>query len=294
MHINFLFFCLPSRLDIQQVFQQDDSDILYAVGFLDSLQFVAYHISAKNGEVLKETKKSFPSGFYGNMLLVSRDILVALDASRSIVVVINFSMGDSVSFHQTIISDIVSEFSGIAEIVPSKLTGLFVLRTYACMVLFRVSRIGELVVENTFSHPTIISDSLSITEGNEVFSVVQQTETKVHIAVRFVNDLTSDALKETVELDPQKGSVQKVFINNYVKLDRSNGFRSLLVMEDHSLLLVQQGKIVWSREDGLASIVDSTTSELPVEKDGVSVAKVEHSLFEWLKVDYFVMNFAFN
>lgn len=294
MHINVLFFCLPSRLDIQHVFQQDDSDILYAVGFLDSLQFVVYRISAKNGEVLKETKKSFPGGFYGNMLLVSRDILVALDASRSIIVVINFATGDSVSFHQTYISDIVPEFSGIAETVPSKLTGLFALRTDACMVLLRVSRMGELVVENTFIHPTIISDTLSITEENEVFAVVQHTETKVHIAVRFVNGLTSDAHKETVELDPLKGSVQKVFINNYVKLDRSNGFRSLLVMEDHSLLLVQQGKIVWSREDGLASVVDSTTSELPVEKDGVSVAKVEHSLFEWLKVDYFVMNSAFN
>lgn len=292
MNINFR--CLLSRLDIQQVFQQDDSDILHAVGFLDSLQFVAYHISAKNGEVLKETKKSFPSGFYGNMLLVSRDILVALDASRSIIVVINFVAGDTVSFHQTYISDIVPEFSGMAEILPSKLTGLFALRTYTCMVLFRVTRIGEVVVENTFSHPTIISDSLSITEENEVFAVVQHTETKVHVAVRFVNDRTSDVFKETVELDPQKGSVQKVFINNYVKLDRSNGFRSLLVMEDHSLLLVQQGKIVWSREDGLASVIDSTTSELPVEKDGVSVAKVEHSLFEWLKVDYFIMNFSFN
>ncbi|MED6123413.1 hypothetical protein PIB30_048954 [Stylosanthes scabra] len=56
-----------------------------------------------------------------------------------------------------------------------------------------------------------------------------------------------------------------------------------MVMEDHSLLLVQQGEIVWSREDGLASVVDVTTSELPVQKEGVSVAKVEQNLFEWLK-----------
>ncbi|KAL0905820.1 hypothetical protein M5K25_024258 [Dendrobium thyrsiflorum] len=269
-------------LDIQQVFQQDDSDILYAVGFLDSLQFVAYHISVKNGEVLEESKKSFPSGFYGSMLLVSQDILVALDASRSSIVLINFARG-SVSFHETYISDIVPEVAGIVEIVPSKLSGLFALRTDASLVLFRFNSIGELVVENTFSHPTILSDSISITEGHQVFAVMQHAETKVHIAVRFVNDLTSDALKETIELHPQRGNVQKVFINNYIKTDRSHGFRALLVMEDHSLLLVQQGKIVWSREDGLASVVDSTTSELPVEKDGVSVAKVEHSLFEWLK-----------
>ncbi|KAK6140062.1 hypothetical protein DH2020_026197 [Rehmannia glutinosa] len=69
----------------------------------------------------------------------------------------------------------------------------------------------------------------------------------------------------------------------YVRTDRSNGFRALIVMEDHSLLLLQQGEIVWTREDGLASIMDVKASELPVEKDGVSVAKVEHNLFEWLK-----------
>ena len=38
-------------------------------------------------------------------------------------------------------------------------------------------------------------------------------------------------------------------------------------MEDHSSLLLQQGNIVWTREDGLASIVDVTTSELPLEKE---------------------------
>lgn len=36
--------------------------------------------------------------------------------------------------------------------------------------------------------------------------------------------------------------------------------------------------------DGLASVIDVTTSELPIEKHGVSVAKVEQNLFEWLKV----------
>ncbi|MBA0681206.1 hypothetical protein Goari_012860 [Gossypium aridum] len=84
-------------------------------------------------------------------------------------------------------------------------------------------------------------------------------------------------------MDQQRGFVHKVFINNYIRTDRSHGFRALIVMEDHSLLLLQQGAIVWSREDGLASIIDVTTSELPVEKAGVSVAKVELNLFEWLK-----------
>ncbi|MCI07204.1 ER membrane protein complex subunit 1-like, partial [Trifolium medium] len=99
-----------------------------------------------------------------------------------------------------------------------------------------------------------------------------------------VNDWSRDLLKENLVIDHQRGNIEKIFINNYVRTDRSHGFRALMVMEDHSLLLVQQGEIVWSREDGLASVVDVTTSELPVEKEGVSVAKVEQNLFEWLKV----------
>ena len=84
-------------------------------------------------------------------------------------------------------------------------------------------------------------------------------------------------------MDCQSGLVHKVFINNYIRTDRSHGFRALIVIEDHSLLLVQQGEIVWSRDDGLASIID-VTSEVPVKKHGVSSAKVEQNLFEWLKV----------
>lgn len=72
-------------------------------------------------------------------------------------------------------------------------------------------------------------------------------------------------------------------MNSYVRTDHSHGFRALIVTEDNSLMLLQQGEIVWTREEGLASIVDVTTSELPLEKDGVSVAEVEHNLVEWLQ-----------
>ena len=64
----------------------------------------------------------------------------------------------------------------------------------------------------------------------------------------------------------------------------SHGLRALVIAKDHSLALLQQGKIFWNREDGLVEIIDATTIELPLERDGVSVVEVEHNLFEWLKV----------
>jgi len=107
---------------------------------------------------------------------------------------------------------------------------------------------------------------------------------KVSLTVLLDDGQKNEILKEIVELDPQRGLLQKVFINNYLRIDMSHGFRALVIAEDHSLALLQQGEIVWSREDGLAEIIDATTAELPLEWDGVSVAEVEHNLFEWLKV----------
>nr|GMD48424.1 ER membrane protein complex subunit 1-like [Ipomoea batatas] len=142
---------------------------------------------------------------------------------------------------------------------------------------------GKLEVVDKVAYGAVISESLSLSEGNQAFGLIKHGVGKIHLSVKSINDWGSNLLEESSAIDSQKGLVHKVFINSYIRTDRSYGFRALIVLEDHSLLLLQQGEVVWSREDGLASIVDVTTSELPIEKDGVSVSKVEQNLFEWLK-----------
>ncbi|KAI9097905.1 hypothetical protein K1719_025676 [Acacia pycnantha] len=151
-------------------------------------------------------------------------------------------------------------------------------------ILWKKDFAGESIdVQHLIQSPH--DDIIYVAEGRHAFAFVQYGDNKVHYYIKDVNanDLNGDFVKESVVIDNQRGHIQKIFINNYVRTDRSQGFRALMVMEDHSLILVQQGAIVWSREDGLAAVVDVTASELPVEKDGVSVAKVEQNLFEWLK-----------
>ncbi|KAJ6793419.1 ER membrane protein complex subunit 1 [Iris pallida] len=267
--------------DVQRVFQHDDSQIINIVAFLGSSEFVLYQLNSKNGELLKHSSESFPSGFNGEASLISSDMLVGLDGSRSIVVLISFK-GGVISFHQTHISGLVQEFSGKAALLPSKFSGLFAMKTDSYIVMIRVKGESELEVIDKIKNPAAVSDAISLSD-EQAFAIVQYAESEIHITVKLDNDLANEVLRETVKIDSQTGTVEKVFINNYVRTDRSHGFRALFVMEDHSLILVQQGEVVWSREDGLASVIGLTTSELPVEKDGVSVAKVEHSLFEWLK-----------
>ncbi|KAJ9183490.1 hypothetical protein P3X46_007335 [Hevea brasiliensis] len=268
--------------EVQHVIQPLGSDIIYVVGFVGSSQFNVYQMNAKNGELLKHESAALSGGFSGEVSLVSSNTLVMLDSTGSTLITVNFHNGE-INFQKTDISDLIKESLGMATILPSKLAGMFALKTTTFMIFIRVTDEGKLEVVDKINHVTAVSDALSFSEGQQAFALVEHYNNDIYLTVKLGQEWNSDLLKESIKLDDQRGLVHKVFINNYIRTDRSHGFRALIVMEDHSLLLLQQGEIVWCREDGLASVIDATTSELPVEKEGVSVAKVEENLFEWLK-----------
>ncbi|XP_021907584.1 ER membrane protein complex subunit 1 isoform X2 [Carica papaya] len=268
--------------EVQQVIQPPDSDVIYVLGFVGSSQFDIYYIKAKDGELLKHRSSTFSGGFVREISVVSSDMVVALDATRTSLVKVTFHDGE-ISFQPTFISELLETSSGKAVILPSAVTGMVSIKLNFLTIVLRVTDEGKLEVVEKISDATAISDAISLSTGQQAFALVQHEGSKIHVRVKAGHDWNSDLLRESIHLDNQRGIAHKVFINNYIRTDRTHGFRALIVMEDHSLLLLQQGEIVWSREDGLASIIDVTTSELPVEKQGVSVAKVEHNLFEWLK-----------
>ncbi|OWM86613.1 hypothetical protein CDL15_Pgr015648 [Punica granatum] len=271
-----------ASFEVQQIIQSPGRDVVYVLGFVGSSSFDAYQINGKNGEVMHHDTASFAGGFSGNTLLVSDDVLVALDAAMSHLITISFQ-GGGLSINEKPISNLVGDFAGPVEILALKLGRMFALKANKLITFISISNDGKLDVLEKINSAAAISDALSVSDGRHAVGLVQQVDNKVEFTVKLGNDWNTNLLKETINMDHQRGFVRKVFINNYIRTDRSHGFRALVVMEDHSLLLVQQGEIVWSREDGLASILDVTTSELPVEKDGVSVSKVEQNLFEWLK-----------
>ncbi|KAG9456106.1 hypothetical protein H6P81_000614 [Aristolochia fimbriata] len=269
-------------LEIVQMFQPIESDVIYAVGVVGSSQLDVFQINPKNGDLVKHYSATYHGGFSGHVSLVASDTLVAVDATGSNLVLISLQSG-GINFHQVHVSDFVSDITVPVTLLPLKLSYMFAVKTTSIVILFKVRNWKTLEIVEKTSYATAVSDGLVLSEGQEAFGIVQHKGNGIHLKVKLADDMGSDLLNEDVKIDDQQGVIEKVFINNYIRTDRSPGFRALIVMEDHSLLLVQQGEIVWSREDGLASVVDMTTSQLPVEKEGVSVAKVEHNLFEWLK-----------
>lgn len=269
-------------IEVQQIIQPSGSDAIYAVGFDGSSQFVAYKINARNGKLIKNRGAVFPAGFSTEMLLVSDALVVALDASMSSLVTISFQ--DGINFQQKYLSDLVGDSSVTATLLPLKLQEMVAVKVDEFVIFVKVAGEGNLELVDKINNPAVVSDTIFLSENQQAVALVQHGDGKIHLTVKLVHDWSNDLLKESIVMDNQRGLAHKVFVNNYIRTDRSHGFRALVVMEDHSLLLMQQGEIVWRREDGLASIVDVATSELPLEKDGVSVAKVEENLFEWLKV----------
>lgn len=257
--------------------------MVYALGFSGLSQFDAFKINANNGELVKHESVSFPNGFSGDISFIAHDTAVALDSTRSFLVLIRFRDGE-ISIQKTHFSDVIPDTAGVTAILPSKLPEMVAVKADNSIVFIKITNEGQFEFVNKMDDVAAVSDSLPFLEGQQAFAVIESGSNKIELSVKSISDSGGNLIKESIEMDHHRGLVHKVFLNNYIRTDKSSGFRALIVMEDHSLLLLQQGEIVWKREDGLGSIIDVTTSELPVEKVGVSVAKVEHNLFEWLKV----------
>ena len=276
-----LTFDILCSFEIQKIIQTTNGDIS-AFGFSSSSLIETYTLDSKSGNILAHRTAYFLGSLLKEGLLASDEVFVTLDHSKSVLVLID--LNEEIRFHQTVISDLVKGYAGSVSILPQKLTSMFALELDLLVMLIKVGKGGDLEIIEKIPRPVSISDSIFLANGHPAFATIKDEESEVFLTVYLDTDSEKNAPKEIIKLGSHRGNVQKVFLNSYVKMDKSHGFRALIVKEDHSLTLVQQGEVVWCREDGLASIIASTSSELPLEKRA-SIAKVEHSISEWIEVD---------
>ena len=103
----------------------------------------------------------------------------------------------------------------------------------------------ELYLLEKVSEPAIISDGLLLSSEQQAFAVVQHLDkNRVSLIVMLDDGQKNEISREIIELDPQRGILKKVFINNYLRVDMSHEFRALITAKDHSLALLQQGEII--------------------------------------------------
>eukprot|EP00252_Welwitschia_mirabilis_P014894 TRINITY_DN32950_c0_g1_i1.p1 TRINITY_DN32950_c0_g1~~TRINITY_DN32950_c0_g1_i1.p1 ORF type:complete len:1002 (+),score=183.50 TRINITY_DN32950_c0_g1_i1:130-3135(+) len=273
-----------SQTTIEKIALSHKQDHIYVVGFVGKEKVAVWVVDSANGQIIKSNKVVVARGISVDNVLVTDNHFVALDDERSTIITGSISERETV-LHTTSISTFLDQSAGPGELLPLKFSNAFALKTKSCILLIKIGKAyDDIYLFDKIGTASIISDGLILTPEQQAFAVVEHLGGgKVSLVIKLDSSEKTEILREVVQLDAHKGYLEKVFINNYVRTDMSYGFRALVVGEDESLALLQQGEVVWSREDGLAGIIDVSTAELPVERDGVSVAKVEHNLFEWLK-----------
>lgn len=288
-HISFF---RSKNIFIEKVVLATDQSKAYGYGFYGITGLAQVEIDLKTG-ALSDLKTVETSGILSSEHLhVTKDFAVALysDAESLVVALINSS--NELTLVETPVSSLLANPSSTVKLLSTKLEGAISLSSDDEIVILAVdSSTGKLRVVEQLTGAVAVSDSLNVLDDKYATTIIEVTEeggsqNTFNLRVRG-NDFTDEIQKETIKLPSHRGYVQKAFLNAYVRTDRSHGFRALVVGEDDSLSLLQQGEVVWTREDGLATIVDASTAELPLESNGVSVAEVEHDLAEWLKVVFY-------
>jgi hypothetical protein len=286
-------FIGSKNIFIEKVVLATEESKAYGVGFYVINGLALVEIDLKTGD-LSELKTVETDGILATEHLhVTKDFVVALytDAENLVVALINPS-SEQLTLVETPVSSVLTNPGTNLKLLSTKLEGAISLSSDDQTIILAVDpSSGKLNLVERLTGAVAVSDSLSVLDESYATAIIEFSEEgsaqnvfnlRVH-----GNDFSDEIQKETVKLPSHRGFVQKAFLNAYVRTDRSHGFRALVVGEDDSLSLLQQGEVVWTREDGLASIVDATTAELPLERDGVSVADVEHDVVERLKVVLF-------
>ncbi|CAK9221974.1 unnamed protein product [Sphagnum jensenii] len=274
-------------VDIRDVIVATEELKAYGVGFIGDSGFTVIEIDLQAGTITDRKTAMTSETLSVTELLVSKQFAVALDSKGTHLVTVSIN-ANGLTVLETALSSLSLNAVGLPKLLPTKLDGAISLALGDLTAIVAVDPTsGELRTVETLVGAVAVSDSLSVANSKHSVAIIQllegghsQNTFSLHV---HGEDWTEVVQKETVKLPSHRGHVQKVFLNAYLRTDRTHGFRALVVGEDDSLLLLQQGEIVWTREDELASIVDAKSAELPLERDGVSVAEVEHDLAEWLK-----------
>ena len=114
--------------------------------------------------------------------------------------------------------------------------------------------------------------------GREVVVSVGGRGKELDVVCSGVDGTEMREMKQVVVLEEDKGMPQRIGVHFVSKPDGTIGYRIAVVMEDDSILLIQQnGAVVWVREEALASIAALEYLDLPAGQEAAIERFMESS-----------------
>ena len=130
-------------------------------------------------------------------------------------------------------------------------------------------------------------------DGTKYVAVAEILEGSCNVRVLNLNKKQVE-LRETYELKAaDHGSAESLFLTGYKAKGGSQGFRLLMVASDNSLSLLQQGEVVWLREEALASITHTLVIDFPLSNEKVETSSgSSFSLSEEIQTQFLNLKLA--
>lgn len=290
--------CFCSDIHLQKLHADPATKRLFAAGFLgvegpaaSKLAIFSFNFPSETKEeaVHKAHMEFEPLQPLSTKSLVFANGYVAALSSDGLTLVTH-SMERSAGFEASI-ADLVPfklPRGGRAELLSGVSGNALALSTSVGVVLLKIdektghpsrtaaipSSQGVLVLSDSLTDPAVVA---AITTppggGGELLSAqVLSCES---------GDVVSNS--ESVQWGGNHEGLSRVFLNPYLKKDGTWGYRFLAVGGDDSLALLQQGEVVWAREEALAGVVGVQFVNLPPDEES-AVKRVEEGIEEWVKL----------
>ncbi|KAI5083399.1 hypothetical protein GOP47_0003142 [Adiantum capillus-veneris] len=264
------------KFSLRRVLTGEDKNSLYGVGFTGASGFCVWKIYLFTGRLVMQEAATIKANICTDELVVTKHTVIGLDCDGKTIFTGHIGPVNSFSIHKTPIQSIVPDAFGKARLLRSTLEGVFALQLTDQIVLIKIGKTDHnLKVLEIFERPAVISNTLELLGNKTSVMAVQHVglveDCKVALRIVTIEGDKDETSSHVLDLDCERGLVQQVHISGYLRKDKSCGFRALFVMEDHSLVFVQNSKVVWTREDGLAAIAAFVAEELPPKK-----AEIKH------------------
>ncbi|GLI60547.1 hypothetical protein VaNZ11_002704 [Volvox africanus] len=269
-----------------------------------SRNFVVTLNSGSREAVLVELQDA-KKGHFGRKVAIESPLILSdvLSASADTVAVLSHDgkalcvasvrgTESAVRFTCTQLSELVPELPASESFRVDGTSGGYVLFGHPGAALLAADEEGGLKLVKYF--PDAISVSLEIRADNDAFfgvleesaagggvklSVIRSNNGDVVQVESFPSPTASERLVGPAPVFTPSGLVLGTFVR---KKDKSVGFRALVSFRNGLTVLLQQGVIVWSRDESLASITDTLFVDLPAKQANGTALEAA----EGLKVDF--------
>ncbi|KAH7302061.1 hypothetical protein KP509_23G054700 [Ceratopteris richardii] len=272
---------------LKKVFTGEDMNSLFGVGFIGTSGFCVWKIYLLTGRLVMNEAGKIDADICTDEILVTRHTVVALDCEGKIIFTGHIGPVKIFHIHRTPVRNIIPDAFGKARLLKSGLEGIFVLRFIDQIVFIKIcNNDHDLEIVEIFELPAAISNGLEL-PGNKASTLLIQhvgLADDCKIAARFITagGEEYETFSHILDLDCDRGLVQQVHLSGYVRRNKSWGFQALLVMEDDSMMFLQNNKLVWSRDEGLAEIAAVVAEDLPSTKK-LEVKELTSTSSHWLK-----------